>query len=97
TRFSRDWSSDVCSSDLATRPLPRVRRVYRRSRLLRRIVGGLQTVANAAQRGDLHIGTLQLLAQTVNDHFHGFDANEFGIAVGQRSEERRVGKECRVR
>src|SRR5690606_40467413 len=35
TSFSRDWSSDVCSSDLAERPLERVRqRLHRRSHVL---------------------------------------------------------------
>src|SRR5690606_39697085 len=68
TRFSRDWSSDVCSSDL----------VVAKTSLRQRFDGNSQLVVvlNAAP---LHAagctGRLQLF----------------------RSEERRVGKECRSR
>src|SRR5436309_8517113 len=62
TRFSRDWSSDVCSSDLA--------RAHCRERL----------VARRVQEGDLAVPGLDLVGPDV-----------------LRSEERRVGKECRSR
>src|SRR5215475_14651122 len=58
TRFSRDWSSDVCSSDLCPSPLGSLGQMGRGGR-------------SAAQG------------------CHGCE--------GQRSEERRVGKECRSR
>src|SRR5207245_3972413 len=66
TRCYRDWSSDVCSSDLggggaARRPAARARARDRADRL-----------------GEEH-------------HARGDDRQ------GQRSEERRVGKECRSR
>src|SRR5690606_39644233 len=57
TRFSRDWSSDVCSSDL----------------------GGLFGVQNPQQGGG------------------GFSFGGVSTFGAGRSEERRVGKECRVR
>src|SRR3712207_8713138 len=81
TRYWRDWSSDVCSSDL---DLP--------------VVAGLdEGGANQAEQG----------------RGAGDDANDVGAALDQlverfprvgrpiswwlRSEERRVGKECRSR
>src|SRR5687768_18496136 len=80
TRCSRDWSSDVCSSDLVTRFV----------------------LAISVVKAD---GTIQRL-------FHGTDwtdtANNFTLTAAApvvtgeklrvlRSEERRVGKECRAR
>src|SRR5690606_39516761 len=56
TRFSRDWSSDVCSSDL--------------------------------RRGSCEYGGSQPA---------GADAGQSGARERARSEERRVGKECRTR
>src|SRR5690606_40565776 len=67
TRFSRDWSSDVCSSDLYTNvqmPINPVEMPYRK-----RVYDTLWSV-------------IQETGLTVNLH---------------RSEERRVGKECRSR
>src|SRR5207302_6234884 len=64
TRFSRDWSSDVCSSDLvlkSKRPPPRVR-------------------GNGVPSGMAWKKTWSL-----------------GLLFSKRSEERRVGKECRSR
>src|SRR5690625_7661524 len=65
TRWPRDWSSDVCSSDLG--------------RLLDR-----QGVVLA------HHHNLDHLARFVIGHSDGAHFKHFG-----RSEERRVGKECR--
>src|SRR5690606_39705744 len=61
TRFSRDWSSDVCSSDL----------------------------------GVLHEAQIGRDAVVVREHRA---ADDVGVAVEVlgRSEERRVGKECRA-
>src|SRR5690606_41197878 len=78
TRFSRDWSSDVCSSDLPEQgqrrradPLPRLRRG-------RRSDGGPRCGGRAGQ------GTAQRPRRR-------------RAARPLRSEERRVGKECRSR
>src|SRR5947209_20470202 len=65
TRYWRDWSSDVCSSDLR-----------RRERLRERIADDV----DAGLRGDV-----------------GQVAADAGEAGDRRSEERRVGKECRSR
>src|SRR5947209_11673412 len=68
TRYWRDWSSDVCSSDLA------------RPRDLPRISGG-HGKAESRSAG-------VLLSQAVRRALAGWPS---------RSEERRVGKECRSR
>src|SRR5207302_5613009 len=72
TRFSRDWSSDVCSSDLPRRDAQRDRTSVEGRHLDLGTEGGLG-------EGDGH-GEEQVLALAV-----------------ERSEERRVGKECRSR
>src|SRR5690606_41627428 len=59
TRFSRDWSSDVCSSDLPAVP--------------------------------------ELVAQLVLVDAEGLPQRRQVVARFERSEERRVGKECRSR
>src|SRR5206468_4636939 len=70
TRSDRDWSSDVCSSDLQLRNLP-------------------------AGEGDDALATARLIQDLsdLGDRFKSFMlAHE---TEPQRSEERRVGKECR--
>src|SRR3712207_7187883 len=80
TRYWRDWSSDVCSSDLETtagsggrRPIPRVRA------RVAVVAAALVAVAALGRAGPV-------LAQSYP-----------GGTVSHRSEERRVGKECRSR
>src|SRR5690606_40359995 len=72
TRFSRDWSSDVCSSDLlADEPPP----------------GGHSRLAGQAAcdlRPQLLVPAIQLVEGRA-------------VVLLARSEERRVGKECRSR
>src|SRR2546422_8211448 len=79
TRCSRDWSSDVCSSDLrvdATAASPETVSV-------RRLVGRFGGTANPGAT----LENVRLVR----------DANDNGLVDGGRSEERRVGKECRSR
>src|SRR5690606_40027604 len=74
TRFSRDWSSDVCSSDLS--PRPRSKELYK-----------MATVC---------FGTLQAKAVRVTELDNcGAPLVGGAYVVSDRSEERRVGKECR--
>src|SRR3712207_6923546 len=79
TRYWRDWSSDVCSSDLSHtgkykitpgKPLP--------------------PALLAENPDDVYTGGANLRKQIEN-------ARRFGVPVVVRSEERRVGKECRSR
>src|SRR5207302_7375155 len=95
TRFSRDWSSDVCSSDLALLPDPRDKSIV--------ILNPLPTTRNltvAFRRQEVHrernfgvqrirlvIERLRLLR--ISRHKER--------PIEMRSEERRVGKECRER
>src|SRR5690606_40833416 len=82
TRFSRDWSSDVCSSDLPPRRAPR-RRCGGRSR-----EPGEEVVL--ADPAGLAVADVPLDAE-------GAGEGLVGQAEEERSEERRVGKERRAR
>src|SRR5690625_7080967 len=64
TRWPRDWSSDVCSSDLAENPV---------GQLSAQSGGELEHVVGSGELQNIHRGLL---------------------LRGDRSEERRVGKEC---
>src|SRR5687768_17748719 len=78
TRCSRDWSSDVCSSDLR-QSMP----------------GMLDTVLNLGLNDRSVEG---LIASTRNERFGWDSYRRFVQMFGAvRSEERRVGKECRSR
>src|SRR5690606_40209712 len=85
TRFSRDWSSDVCSSDLyADCHLPETAKRKQGNFDWRQAIGWL--TESAARQG---YETL-----VVTDTKTDIDA---WLRVGDRSEERRVGKEWRTR
>src|SRR5207249_9187898 len=91
TRSKRDWSSDVCSSDLLVAQVDAPAKVE--ATLDRRqAVAGADYVIYAVQVGmheatvkDFEIPKKYGLRQTIADT----------LGVGGRSEERRVGKECR--
>src|SRR2546422_2553607 len=79
TRCSRDWSSDVCSSDLGVE----------RELLIGMVPNGLDVHSiTCAGLLVMSIGALVLANIAVENQRRG------GIS---RSEERRVGKECRSR
>src|SRR5690606_41129685 len=86
TRFSRDWSSDVCSSDLTG--LPATITVEEDSN---EDLFDISTVSI----GDIDAGSGNLSLILVAN------GGVFDVAAGTgmtiRSEERRVGKECRCR
>src|SRR5262245_62637442 len=80
TRCLSDWSSDVCSSDLA----------------------GSAPIDSALDKDVRRLVTAQpgiTLQELLQDYEASADAIYFQIATGRlyRSEERRVGKECRCR
>src|SRR5690348_18073285 len=79
TRWTGDWSSDVCSSDLM---LLMARGVARQRELMIRASLGARNGRLIRQR--LTESTLLALAGGV-----------VGLVAAKRSEERRVGKECR--
>src|SRR5206468_8216062 len=78
TRSDRDWSSDVCSSDLIEQNDPQTRTVDF-------VIGGTDRPGELRdfQRMRLRRGQI--------------DFKHFPAATALRSEERRVGKECRSR
>src|SRR5690606_40363367 len=92
TRFSRDWSSDVCSSDLE-------------KQLARNVVPDTLALSDRfAEVGMALQLQLQVALKRLFDVFADQQLAQI-LQVGQpteeenalRSEERRVGKECRAR
>src|SRR5690606_40725678 len=94
TRFSRDWSSDVCSSDLS--------RPTHKSTVESRVAPGQtreQTIEGTEEtaflvvplRNGLEQGGAQRRGEGQRQEAREQDRDR------QRSEERRVGKECRAR
>src|SRR5690606_40669800 len=95
TRFSRDWSSDVCSSDLATICTPANPKC-----------NSCPFNDNCFAFSKNHITSLPVKTKKikVKDRFLNYMIlqSENEVALQQRtdkdrSEERRVGKECRSR
>src|SRR5207249_8458423 len=89
TRSKRDWSSDVCSSDLVVSLGQRI---------------DLRTPARAkgvVARPSVHVGELAFcVLHRPDDQCNAEEHLEEEVVearVGERSEERRVGKECRSR
>src|SRR2546430_9979420 len=80
TRFDCDWSSDVCSSDLAIWP--------KGDLVTRRELGNL-LIACASARPVLGAGVLPIDELDLPPELYA--------ELRRRSEERRVGKECRSR
>src|SRR2546429_2971726 len=81
TRCSRDWSSDVCSSDL----------------LEIRVTHGSRSATTKDENGPRH---LCFVFNAIGSYFHR-SKEDRGMRpehwLFTRSEERRVGKECRSR
>src|SRR5207249_7644077 len=87
TRSKRDWSSDVCSSDLKRLPLVVT---FRGSDLLGEVGrGGRYTlVGKLLQRMSRAVARRADAVIVVSEHMKA------QLPRGVRSEERRVGKEC---
>src|SRR2546430_12436110 len=83
TRFDCDWSSDVCSSDLA----PTLAAGLKRTSAL------IEKVASSDLTADTKYDVAHEL-KVKQSQFDNALAESLGIS---RSEERRVGKECRSR
>src|SRR5690606_39872315 len=88
TSFSRDWSSDVCSSDLTATAPPVVFHTL-----------SISTGSSVEPSPDHPVSTPEdrLLPEAYPPDHH-LPSREAGAPLPRsRSEERRVGKECRVR
>src|SRR5690606_40152633 len=84
TRFSRDWSSDVCSSDLALAD----EIIFTNSNQLSYMLGYCDLPSEAIE---------DVRKRSVISHHPTLPALFYNVADPDRSEERRVGKECRSR
>src|SRR5207248_8343430 len=95
TRSYGDWSSDVCSSDLVSDVDVTIEIV---DVVVRQDGGtecddGVRPDVNATRVGFVELGTERNHGPFADIHFP--DANEVEATEPERSEERRVGKECR--
>src|SRR5690606_39908076 len=95
TRFSRDWSSDVCSSDLASTvsPNPMVGAVILHDGIIigegyTSPYGGSHAEVNAIQDAYQKLGKAEARNR--------FCKSTMYVSLEPRSEERRVGKESRA-
>src|SRR5690606_41179606 len=85
TRFSRDWSSDVCSSDLLN-----VTEAPGTAQMVEAV-----TIDDASKSFSDTTTTIKVSISLMPLHIYPKCPNSSTPAV--RSEERRVGKECRSR
>src|SRR5206468_7552303 len=92
TRSDRDWSSDVCSSDLTL-----VIADPRGGSFAPEDLRLLSTVATHAAVVIANARFFEMVQHAKEQWETAFDALSEGIGVVDRSEERRVGKECRCR
>src|SRR5207249_5614465 len=91
TRSKRDWSSDVCSSDLDQAFPAFVHDLHERGLLETTLVVALGEFGRTPKMGQFTQSNNT--QKTGRDHWpHAFTVL---LAGGGRSEERRVGKECR--
>src|SRR5690606_40833882 len=85
TRFSRDWSSDVCSSDLE-----KAKAAEKLGEEIRDALGKAETVEELR-------AVWKKYAKQLTDQQKEAIKTRVAKLEEERSEERRVGKECRAR
>src|SRR5690606_41087827 len=93
TRFSRDWSSDVCSSDLlnAGDAISTTQTIY--------VYGETGTTPNCTDENNFVVTINNTPAIDAPADICACDSYTLPALTGgayYRSEERRVGKECRI-
>src|SRR5690625_6336358 len=93
TRWPRDWSSDVCSSDLDfLSAYSAVNQGHSHPKIVEALVSQAQTLPLTSRA--FFNDVLGSYEKYVTEYF-GFDAVLPMNTGAERSEERRVGKECR--
>src|SRR5439155_11016337 len=97
-RWPRDWSSDVCSSDLAeAQPLDAFALRVGPWRLDLPTRLAQAAIASAALSGAIEVAGVSSIPVVLLALVLRFLVDFQRVEVRTRSEERRVGKECRVR
>src|SRR5690606_40119718 len=96
TRFSRDWSSDVCSSDLTQNWYKAHPDFFTANNYLCRGIGG-QTTMQMLVRFRRDVIDLKPKVVVIMAGTNDIARNLGYISPENRSEERRVGKEYRAR
>src|SRR5690554_7665773 len=84
TRCGRDWSSDVCSSDLVERELENINMQLTQEKI--------NLIKKYKQLSEKQKAKLEGIIEGML-----LESNQKADKKGARSEERRVGKECRSR
>src|SRR5690606_40277752 len=96
--FSRDWSSDVCSSDLNRKPMYMKDWIARLDDFLRMtgndVLGHAGTISHEQAVKKAEAEYAKYKAKTANELSKA--EKDFVEFIDQRSEERRVGKEGRT-
>src|SRR5690606_39839977 len=92
TRFSRDWSSDVCSSDLSKR-----KGLEKHLFLPFYDLTSGETTYGGGRYLDVEIPESNKMIIDFNQAYNPYCAYSARYSCPIRSEERRVGKECRYR
>src|SRR5690606_40306672 len=97
-RFSRDWSSDVCSSDLSYVPALEMDELLVFDKLKNPVHEYCESVRFLAYKDNLVVGRIAgIINHQYNKEFSTKTVRFSRIDMIDRSEERRVGKECRSR
>src|SRR5205085_5838855 len=94
TRFDCDWSSDVCSSDLPPLPFPEWETTCDTVHMWTQIVGKTRMTLTPIENHYWNV-TLYVTPRGLTTSPIPYGEGTFDVAFDFRSEERRVGKECR--
>src|SRR2546429_5935748 len=99
TRCSRDWSSDVCSSDLSglLRDLPLLEQIFCAVRRAVKIPLTIKLRAGWDEKSIVAVEVARLAESIGVEAVAVHPRTRMQGYAGRRSEERRVGKECRSR
>src|SRR5439155_15563204 len=97
TRWPRDWSSDVCSSDLAGSKLPATVSPTSVNVPANGTTTSTLTVTATSNIGNYNIVVIGIASSHGKTTYASADLSVQVVSNQDRSEERRVGKECRYR